>query len=186
MAVFGELKLLEKQADLLRAHCSRILRAIEDPVKFGAELYSKKLLSDLEWKNVLSSQIPFSDKVCMMLDYVRSRLGMVPTAFDTFLQVLMTEPVTACIAKDIQQALLGKDITKMGRKRDGSSSRIRTLSHRSQRGGPGLLTYFVTLSTVLFHFECTEEIQYITSLTLGAHAQRGLQYSVCLCVTVCV
>lgn len=105
--VSSELKLLDKQCSLLRDHYSGLLRAIEDPVKFGAELYSKRLLSELEWKNVLSSQIPFTDKVCMMLDCVRSCLGFVPTAFDSFLQVLANEPATECIAKEMQQALLG-------------------------------------------------------------------------------
>ena len=97
---------LQGQLQLFQKHYSDIIHAVSDHCLFGAELFSKGLLSPLEWKNARSStQRTFTDTMCTMLDDVYSNLSTGAVSFNDFLEVLMKEPQTAHVAQAIRDSL---------------------------------------------------------------------------------
>ncbi len=98
----------QRQLHIFKDHYAKILTAVTDPKIFGAELFSKGLISFLEFKNARSNS-SFVSSMCDLLDYVYSALSMGNVSFHSFVDVLENlEPQTACIAKTIKE-YLGKE-----------------------------------------------------------------------------
>lgn len=96
---------LQRQLLVFRDHYAKILNAVSDHEMFGAELFSKGLVSLLEFKNA-RSQSCFTSSMCDLLDYIHAGLSMGTVSFDSFLDVLENlEPQTQCIVKTIKESL---------------------------------------------------------------------------------
>ena len=98
---------LQRQLHLFKDHYAKLITAVTDPTRFGAELFSKGLVSHLQFKNVRSgTDCRFSTLMCDLLDYVYSAISMGTVRFDSFLDVLENlEPQTESIAKTIKVSL---------------------------------------------------------------------------------
>lgn len=97
--------LLQKQLHIFQTHYTKVINAVTDPEAFGAELFSRGLISSLEFKNARSKS-SFMSSMLDLLDYVYSALSMGTIPFESFLDVLENlEPQTKCIAKTIKEHL---------------------------------------------------------------------------------
>lgn len=103
-----ELFRLQTQLEVLHAHYGKMLDGIIDPERFGAKLYTKRLISNIAYRDVTTVGITDSEKISMLLQAIDGTIGFKSNGFEQFLDVLRDDITTAPIASSIK-GMLGKD-----------------------------------------------------------------------------
>ena len=73
---------MRTQLGALHSHYRPLLEGITDPEMFGAELFSKKLITSLVLKDSITVGIPVTEKISMLLQGIESAIGLDPNCFD--------------------------------------------------------------------------------------------------------
>ena len=106
---------LQAQLEVLDAHHEQFRVGIIDPDQFGAELYSRKLITNMVLMDSKTVGIPISKIISMLLEGVKSNIELDPTStkcFANFMAFLKSHSsTTANIAGSIEH-MLGKQSSK--------------------------------------------------------------------------